>query len=44
MFGFFKKIFGSSANFKALKENGAIIIDVGIQEFFIILIFHIYPF
>mgnify|MGYP000728152994 CR=1 FL=1 len=28
MLGFFKKLFGSSANFKALKENGAIIIDV----------------
>jgi rhodanese-related sulfurtransferase len=28
MFGFFKKLFGSCANFKALKENGAIIIDV----------------
>ena len=28
MFGFLKKLFGPSTNFKALKENGAIIIDV----------------
>jgi rhodanese-related sulfurtransferase len=34
MFGFLKKIFGPGVDFKALKENGAIIIDVrSPQEF-----------
>ncbi|MFZ9242156.1 MAG: rhodanese-like domain-containing protein, partial [Sediminibacterium sp.] len=28
MFGFIKKLFGPGTDFKALKENGAIIIDV----------------
>jgi rhodanese-related sulfurtransferase len=34
MFSFFKKLFGPGTDFKALKENGAIIIDVRTpQEF-----------
>jgi rhodanese-related sulfurtransferase len=34
MFGFLKKLFGPGTDFKALKENGAIIIDVRTpQEF-----------
>ena len=34
MFNFFKKLFGPGTDFKALKENGAIIIDVrSPQEF-----------
>lgn len=34
MFGFLKKLFGSGTDFKALKESGAIIIDVRTpQEF-----------